>query len=383
MSGIVLSASVRQNLLSLQSTADMLGTVQNKLATGRKVNSALDNPKSFFTASGLTNRANDLSNLLDDMGQSIQVLKAADQGITSISKLVDSAKGKANQALSTAATDTTTRAKYAAEYGEILKQIEAVAKDSGYNGKNLLAGTGNDLSVIFNEDSTNKLKITAVDYTSTTNIGLNSTIYAGSGTTYGANTAETTSAGASAGDYLQFAVTTSSGTTTYKVNLAATDSIKDVVDKVNNAAGGDIQASYDETTGKVSYASAYNFTAVHNDSSNAAVAGSKLAVTPASASVSFATDAQINAVLKALNSAQNQLRAQSSTFGTNLSTVQIRQDWTKNMINTLSTGADKLTLADTNEEGANLLALNTQQSLSSKALSLSAQAGQQVLQLLG
>ena len=383
MAGIVLSASVRQNLLSLQSTADMLGTVQNKLATGRKVNSALDNPKSFFTASGLTNRASDLSNLLDDMGQSIQVLKAADQGITSISKLIDSAKGKANQALSTASTDPTTRAKYAAEYGEILKQIQAVAKDSGYNGKNLLAGTGNDLAVIFNEDSTNKLKISAVDYTNSANIGLNTTIYAGSGTAFAANTAETANAGASAGDYLQFVVSTSSGSTTYKINLAATDTIKDVVDKVNLNTGGDVQASYDDTTGKITYASSNSFTAVHNDSSNAAVAGSKLAATPASASVSFATDAQINAVLKALTSAQNQLRAQSSTFGTNLSTVQIRQDWTKNMINTLSTGADKLTLADTNEEGANLLALQTQQSLSSKALSLSAQAGQQVLQLLG
>jgi flagellin-like hook-associated protein FlgL len=128
---------------------------------------------------------------------------------------------------------------------------------------------------------------------------------------------------------------------------------------------------------------ANNFTVAHNDSSDAAVSGTKLTATPASASVSFATDAQINAVLKALTAAQNTLRAQSSTFGTNLSTVQIRQDWTKNMINTLSTGADKLTLADTNEEGANLLALQTQQSLSSKALSLSAQAGQQVLQLLG
>ena len=383
MAGIVLSASVRQNLLSLQSTADMLGTVQNKLATGRKVNSALDNPKSFFTASGLNNRASDLSNLLDDMGQSIQVLKAADQGITSISKLIDSAKGKANQALSTASTDPATRAKYAAEYGELLKQIQAVAKDSGYNGKNLLAGTGNDLSVIFNEDSTNKLKITAVDYTNSSNIGLNSTIYSGAGTTFGANTADTTDAGSAANDYLQFVVTTASGSTTYKITLGASDTIKDVIDKVNLNTGGDIQASYDDVSGQITYASSNSFTAVHNDSSNAAVAGSKLAATPASASVSFATDAQINAVLKALTSAQNQLRAQSSTFGTNLSTVQIRQDWTKNMINTLSTGADKLTLADTNEEGANLLALQTQQSLSSKALSLSAQAGQQVLQLLG
>ena len=383
MSGIVLSASVRQNLLSLQSTADMLGTVQNRLATGRKVNSALDNPKSFFTASALSNRASDLGNLLDDMGQSIQVLKAADQGITSISKLIDSAKGKANQALSTASTDATTRAKYAAEYGEILKQLEAVAKDSGYNGKNLLAGTGNDLSVIFNEDSTNKLKITAVDYTDATAIGLDSTIYSGSGTTFGANTAETTDAGSADGDYLEFAVTTSSGSTTYKVNLTDADTIKDVVDKVNNATNGAVQASYDETSGQISYASANNFTVAHNDSSDSAVGGSSLTATAASASVSFATDAQINAVLKALSAAQNELRAQSSTFGTNLSTVQIRQDWTKNIINTLSTGADKLTLADTNEEGANLLALQTQQSLSSKALSLSAQAGQQVLQLLG
>ncbi len=383
MSDIVLSASVRQNLLSLQSTAELLGTVQNRLATGRKVNSALDNPKSFFTASGLSNRASDLSNLLDDMGQSIQVLKAADQGITSISKLVDSAKGKATQALSTTASDTATRAKYAAEYGEILKQLEAVAKDSGYNGKNLLAGTGNDLSVIFNEDSTNKLKITAVDYTDATAIGLDSTIYSGSGTTFGANTAETTDAGSADGDYLEFAVTTSSGSTTYKVDLTDADTIKDVVDKVNSATNGDIQASYDEASGQISYASANNFTVAHNDSSDSAVGGSSLTATAASASVSFATDAQINAVLKALSAAQNELRAQSSTFGTNLSTVQIRQDWTKNIINTLQTGSDKLTLADTNEEGANLLALQTQQSLSSKALSLSAQAGQQVLQLLG
>ncbi len=383
MSDIVLSASVRQNLLSLQSTAEMLGTVQNRLATGRKVNSALDNPKSYFTASGLSNRASDLNNLLDDMGQSIQVLKAADQGITSISKLVDTAKGKATQALATSATDTANRAKYAAEYGELLKQIESTAKDSGYNGKNLLAGAGNDLSVIFNEDSTNKLKIAAVDYTDATAIGLDSTIYSGSGLTFGANTAETTDAGSADGDYLQFAVTTASGSTTYEVSLAGSDTIKDVIDKVNSATNGDVQASYDEVTGQITYASASSFTVAHNDSSDAAVAGTLLTATPASAAVSFASDAQINAILKALSAAQLELRAQSSTFGTNLSTVQIRQDWTKNMINTLNTGADKLTLADTNEEGANLLALQTQQSLSSKALSLSAQAGQQVLQLLG
>jgi len=101
MSGIVLSASVRQNLLSLQSTADLLSTTQNRLATGNKVNSALDNPTNFFTAQGLDNRASDISNLLDGIGNGVQVLQAANTGITSLQKLIDSAKSIANQALQT------------------------------------------------------------------------------------------------------------------------------------------------------------------------------------------------------------------------------------------------------------------------------------------
>src|SRR5213075_2316956 len=99
MTGIVLSASVRQNLLSLQSTAELLSTTQNRLATGNKVNSALDNPTNFFTALGLNNRASDISNLLDGIGNGVQVLQAANTGITSLQKLVDTAKSIANQVL--------------------------------------------------------------------------------------------------------------------------------------------------------------------------------------------------------------------------------------------------------------------------------------------
>ena len=99
MSGIVLSASVRQNLLSLQSTASLLATTQNDLATGNKVNSALDNPTNYFTAQGLNNRASDISNLLDAIGNGVQVLQAANTGITSLQSLVDSAKSIANQVL--------------------------------------------------------------------------------------------------------------------------------------------------------------------------------------------------------------------------------------------------------------------------------------------
>ena len=101
MSGIVLSASVRQNLLSLQSTADLLATTQNRLSTGKKVNTALDNPTNYFTAASLDARAADINNLLDGIGNGVQVLQAANTGITSLQKLVDSAKSVANQALQT------------------------------------------------------------------------------------------------------------------------------------------------------------------------------------------------------------------------------------------------------------------------------------------
>ena len=101
MSGIVLSASVRQNLLSLQSTAPLLATTQNDLATGNKVNSALDNPTSYFTAQALNNRASDINNLLDGIGNGVQVLQAANTGITSLQSLVASAQSIANQVLQT------------------------------------------------------------------------------------------------------------------------------------------------------------------------------------------------------------------------------------------------------------------------------------------
>ena len=99
MSGIVLSNAVRQNLSSLQSTAEMLATTQSRLSSGKKVNTALDNPTNFFTAASLDARASDINNLLDGIGNGVQILQAANTGITSLNKLVDSAKSIANQAL--------------------------------------------------------------------------------------------------------------------------------------------------------------------------------------------------------------------------------------------------------------------------------------------
>src|SRR6201988_1599637 len=104
MSDITLTAGVRQNLLSLQKTADLMATTQNRLATGKKINSALDNPISFFTSQSLSNRASDLSTLLDSISNATQTLQAADNGLTSLTKLVQSAQAIAQQAQQSAST---------------------------------------------------------------------------------------------------------------------------------------------------------------------------------------------------------------------------------------------------------------------------------------
>ena len=163
MSAIVLSAGVRSNLLQLQQTADLISITQTRLATGKRVNSALDNPTNFFTASALNNRASDLNGLLDSMGTAIKTLQAADNGISAITKLVQSAQATARQAQQT--TDAAERASLATQFGDIRTQIDSLAADSGFNGKNLI--DGDDLEVVFNEDASSTQTITGVDMTTT------------------------------------------------------------------------------------------------------------------------------------------------------------------------------------------------------------------------
>ena len=158
MSDIVLSAGVRSNLLQLQQTADLITATQTKLATGKRVNSALDNPINFFTAQGLTNRASDLGNLLDSMSNGINTIQAANNGITSITKLVQSAQSLVSQAQQTA--DTTVRAGLATQFDAIRTQIDQLAADAGFNGINLLGG--NNLTVTLNETGTSSVTITGV-----------------------------------------------------------------------------------------------------------------------------------------------------------------------------------------------------------------------------
>jgi flagellin len=275
MSDIVLSAGVRSNLLQLQQTSNLIDQTQIRLSTGKRVNSALDNAINFFTAQGLDNRANDLSGLLDSMSNAINTIQAANNGITAITKLVQSAQALTSQAKQT--TDTTTRGSLATQYDALLVQIGQLAGDAGFNGVNLLGG--DNLTVNFNEDATSSTSITGVDYT----------------------------------------------------NANATP---------------------------LGIANSVNWSAANG-----------------------AGDTNIDTAVADLTAALTTLRSESQTLGANLSTVQIRQDFTKATINTLQTGSSDLTLADSNEEGANLLALQTRQQLSTTALSLAAQADQNVLRL--
>ena len=268
---ISLTSAMRANLLSLQSTVNLLNRTQDRLSSGKKVNSALDNPTNFFAAKAHQNRANDIAARKDSMGEAIQTVKSASSGIDSISTLIESARGIAQAALST--SDAAQRTQYVSQYNAVIDQIDTLAGDSGYRGTNLLVG--NTLSVKFNEDGASSLSIAGFSAT--------------------------------------------------KAGLAIT-------------AGAAWTADAAGTTA-------------------------------------------INSALTELAGASSTLRVNASSLSSSLSIVQTRADWADQMIATLRAGASALTDADMNEEGANMLMLQTRQSLGTTALSLSAQNAQSVLRL--
>ncbi len=161
MADVTLTAAMRTNLLSIQQTESMIGVAQNRLATGKKVNSAIDDPRNFFTAASLNYRAGDLSRRLDGIGLAIKTFEAADKGIKAITKIVESMAAIAKEALDS--TSPTQRATLGAQFNTLRLQLIDVAEDSGFNGTNLLAG--NTLTVQFNEAGTNNLAQVGVDWT--------------------------------------------------------------------------------------------------------------------------------------------------------------------------------------------------------------------------
>jgi flagellin len=280
MQPITLTGGMRANLVSLQHTNSMMETTQKRLASGKKVNSALDDPVAYFTAVAHEQRATDLAGRKDEMSEAVQTIKAADAGIQSINTLIAAAKSLAQSALS---ADTTTAATaLQTQFNTVRTQIDQMAGDSGYKGVNLLGGASVTLTVKFDEGGTSNLGITGFNATTT------------------------------------------------------------------SAASG---LSIAEASG----ASAW--------------VGASIVTTAVEASIT------------ALESAKDTLRTQSSKLSNNLSIITARQEFTQGMINVLKDGAGGLTNADMNEEGANMLMLQTRQALGTTSLSLASQAAQSVLRL--
>jgi flagellin-like hook-associated protein FlgL len=385
MSGIVLSASVRQNLLSLQSTADLLSTTQNRLATGNKVNSALDNPTNFFTAQSLNNRASDINNLLDGIGNGVQVLQAANTGITSLQKLVDTAKSIANQVLQTTVGYSTksTVSSAAAVGGTAANLVDgvtiksgdilAIAATGGGTATSITLGASyslaqlntalaaNNLSASL--DSANKLVIT------TTNDAASSTIGAVTFTTTG--TASFGAVGAPVADSASQAIRSNLVSQYNNIIQQITTTAQDAsFNGINLLNGDNLKLTFNET-GK----STLSITGVTYNATG-------LGLNSLVSGTDFLDNNSANKALTSLSAASTLLRTQASALGSNLSIVQIRQDFSKNLINVLQTGSSNLTLADTNQEAANSQALSTRQSIAVSALALANQSQQSVLQLL-
>ena len=399
MTGIVLSASVRQNLLSLQSTAELLSTTQNRLATGNKVNSALDNPTNFFTAQGLNNRSNDINNLLDSIGNGVQILQAANTGLTSLQKLVDTAKSIANQVLQTT-VGYSTKASATTTVGAV-----GSAADLTTGGTTTLQGK----TVIFTPATGSALTLTFSNVAGAGNVNsldaLNAAIGAAgigvtasiSGTgfltfTSGNDNASQaiTVAGGAAANTVQITGTTVAAAPVAAVADAGSQAIRanllsqynGILSQITNTAqdasfnginllnGDTLKLTFNET-GK----STLNITGVTYSASG-------LGLSALVSGTDFLDSSSANKALTALSAASTSLRTEASALGSNLSIVQIRQDFSKNLINVLQTGASNLTLADTNEEAANSQALSTRQSIAVSALALANQSQQSVLQLL-
>jgi flagellin-like hook-associated protein FlgL len=377
MSDITLSKAVRSNLLNLQSTANLLGKAQERLSSGLRVNSALDNPTNFFTAQGLNSRANDLSQLSDAVSNAVQTVAAADKGITAITKLVESAQATARQALQTSATVTTTTE---AAAGTITASQASVATASG-----TLTINGQDYTITSGDDATDiKALIDAdssADFTATIGTGADAgkLIITGNTATTDVNiTATVAGLGLATGNNAATAASSSSSPNPKRAEL---------VETYNDLLGQIDALAKDSGFNGVNLLNGDNLSVLFNEdgSSKLDIEGvtntaSSLGLTSLT-STAFDTNSSINATLDKLGSAIDTLRSQSSKFGANLSVVETRQDLTKQMISVLQTGASNLTLADTNEEAANVLALQTRQQLSSTALSLASQADQNVLRL--
>lgn len=402
MADISLTASMRTNLLSLQNTQSLMDTTQERLSTGLKVNSAIDNASSYYTAQSLNNRASDLSALLDSMGQGIQTIQAANEGIEAITEFVEQAKAIANSARDAAsktdvkglqakfsdvdasatpktATGTSLEFEVTRTDGTSLKdavdKVNAELKAANLEAKSLdeyvaqvkkaIEAGGTEFAKIVDikvDDKTGKITFTAKAGYNIKATGAGDLAGLGKNPAAGTPTDNVTSTVAVNTDRQKYAL-----------------QFNEILTQIDNLAK---DAGYKG----INLLQMNTLTVIFNEdrSSQIEVKGVDASSTGLKISNpvdSWQTDEDINKSITEAENAISELRIMASDYGNYYSIVQNRQDFTKNLINVLTEGADNLTLADMNEESANMLALQTRQQLAINSLSLASQAAQGVLQL--
>jgi flagellin len=381
MSDITLTAGIRQNLLSLQQTSADLTTTQEALATGKAVNSAADNPSAYFTSQNLTNTANSLSALLDQIGQGQQTIDAATNGLTGITSLLEQALStvqQAQQASQTPATTTgsvtvtastvttagnlnivvgTTTYGIAIATSETASAIEAaINATTGLGSSGAVTASDNGSGeIVLTANSGNTPFTIAADATSLT-LGLTSSATADNAV-YGTSSTRTT-------------LQTNYNGLLSQINQLAGDSS---YNGVNLLAGANLTIDFNPTG-----TSSLTINGVNFDAS-----GLGLSTVGGAVAGSFQDNTALATAVTNINAAISTVQTQTETFGTNSGVIGTRQTFETNMINTLQTGASNLVAADQNQESADLLTEQTQQQLEISALSIANQANQSVLKLFG
>jgi flagellin-like hook-associated protein FlgL len=370
---------MRANLLSLQDTANTLEATQLRLSTGKKVNSALDNAVNYFQSQTLANRAADLLSYKDELGQGIQTINAATNAITSITSLVKSAQAVAQNAksqLSQAATNQTLTVSSLSGFsgGATIcisgSTFTGVTSAGSIGGANFYVGGTTDQAAMSLANAINMTTETTTDVKATVAGSVLTISPSGSGTTMTASSILLTgytnnfseSSIASGGD-LTNSISSYNSLVTQLNNMQADASY----------GGTNLLSSSDSMT--VHFGNSHTLTVTGFDGTASGLG--------MDTSASWSDNTSIQSSLDKITTALTNLQTQSSRLSTNLSIVTARNTWINDISQTLQSGADKLVNADTNEEGANMLMLQTRQSLGTTALSLSSQQSQSVLRLFG
>ena len=434
MSDVSLTAAVRQNLLSLQNTTDLINRTQNRLSTGLRVASAIDDPVKFFQAKGLQDRASDFESKKTDIDQGISTLTAATDSIVAIETLVRQLKGLATNAKS--ATTNAEVSNILTQFNDLRTQINNLTTDATYQGLNLVSGTGSTLQVNFSNDTGSVLTVNSIDVTVKTNgldiaqltqgtqgINFNQAFISG-GTLSGEGNLLGSAGGGLASVPAPEMITVSVGGQTTTI-ISAGDTFTLAYDGITftvniqtskTGDGGTLSRSF-VTAGTYAVGTTIEFTVVSGFISgqsggsgfSAQSAGTGLSAgvnrfsilasgtgvsvlkldatsktvteTDAKRTIGIGFTTELNDRIINLDSALTTLRSRTQTLGANVAVLNTRLDFTKAYVNTMTAGAGKLTLADLNQEGANLLALQTRQQLGIQSLAFAGQSEQSILGL--